>query len=75
LVSKSHRESANDARTAAASAELPNVRERELRSADAYDALAKRDEHVAAKSKTRQDEAAARKIIADGEGHEEDPRE
>jgi hypothetical protein len=64
---KPHRESADAARTAAAAADLPNVRDRELRSADAYDALAARDEHIAARAETRQAEAAARKVIADAE--------
>lgn len=64
---KPHRESAEDARVAAAAAHLPNVRARELRSADAYDALAQRAEHVAARAGTRKVEATARKVIDDAQ--------
>jgi hypothetical protein len=57
----SHRSSADDARTAAAASDLPNVRERELRSADAHDAAATREETTAAKLKVRQAETAQRR--------------
>ena len=69
---KSHLESADAARTAAAAAELPNVRDRELRSAKAYDALAARDEEIAAWAGTREAEAARRTLIADGEEEDGD---
>jgi hypothetical protein len=68
---KPHRESAEAARTAAVAANLPNVRARELRSADAYDALAVRDENIAARAETREAEAAARKVINDADDEQE----
>lgn len=63
ITTKSHRESANDARIAAGSSELANVRDRQLRSAEAYDALADREEYIAAKAKVRVAEAAARLAV------------
>jgi hypothetical protein len=57
---KSHRNSAEDARTAAAASDLPNVRERSLRSADAHDAEASRQETAAANLKVREAEIVAR---------------
>lgn len=59
MSNTSHREKADAARAAAAASDLPNVRERELRSAGAYDGLAERDERVAAASGKRQAAAAA----------------
>jgi hypothetical protein len=60
-IDKSHRGQAHAARTAAAETNLPNVRERELRSAHAHDAAAARDEKTAAKLKVRQAETAQRR--------------
>lgn len=64
MIVKSHRESANEARTAAAETALPKVRDRHLRSADAHDAAAEREEKSAANSKLRQADSAER--IASG---------
>jgi hypothetical protein len=61
MSNKSHRSSADDARSAAAASDLPNVRERELRSADAHDAAAAREEVTAARLKVRQAEIAQRR--------------
>ena len=60
-TNKSHRESADEARAAAASSDLPNIRDRHLRSADAHDAAASRQEATAARLKIRQADAAERK--------------
>jgi hypothetical protein len=60
-TNKSHRDSASEARTAAAASDLPNVRDRHLRSADAHDAAASRQETTAARLKVRQADAAERK--------------
>ncbi len=54
MSNKPHRESANDARKAAGDAQLSNVRDRELRSAAAHDALAQQSEDIAAKVKQRE---------------------
>lgn len=56
-----HRTNAQTARDAAAATDLPNVRERHLRSAEASDAIAAIEERAAANSKVRLDEAAVRK--------------
>ncbi|MEG3178254.1 hypothetical protein U1872_18580 [Sphingomonas sp. RB3P16] len=50
MTFKSNRENAELAQVAANSATLDNVRLREQRSADAYAALATRDERIAAKA-------------------------
>lgn len=50
MVFKSNRENAELAQAAANSATLENVRIREQRSAEAYGALATRDERLAAKA-------------------------
>lgn len=50
MVFKTNRENAKIAQAAATSATLENVRIREQRSADAYAALATRDERLAAKA-------------------------
>ncbi|WP_242137408.1 hypothetical protein [Sphingomonas sp. TREG-RG-20F-R18-01] len=50
MTFKSNRENAELAQSAANSATLENVRIREQRSADAYAALATRDERIAAKA-------------------------
>jgi hypothetical protein len=65
VTTKPHRDNADAARTAAAASDLPNVRERELRSAAAYDELAARDAFVANKAQAREAAAAARKSIND----------
>ena len=56
-----HRINANAARAAAAASDLPNVRERHLRSAEASDALADMQERATAGAKARLSEAEARK--------------
>ncbi len=56
MSNKPHRESANEARKAAGEAQLANVRDRELRSAAAHDALAQQSEDIAAKAKEREAE-------------------
>jgi len=61
VSNKSHRSNADEARAAAAASDLPNVRERELRSADAHDAAATREEMTAARLKVRQAETAQRR--------------
>jgi hypothetical protein len=61
VSNKSHKDNADAARTAAAASDLPSVRERNLRSAAAYDAMAEREERAAAKLKTRQAETAVRR--------------
>jgi hypothetical protein len=58
---KSHKNNADAARAAAAASELPSVRERNLRSAAAYDAMAEREERTAARLKVRQAETAERR--------------
>lgn len=50
MAFKTNRENAEIAQAAATSATLENVRIREQRSADAYAALATRDERIAAKA-------------------------
>lgn len=60
MPTKTNREAADDARAAAASSNLANVRDRNLRSAEAYAALADREEFVAAKARARIAEAADR---------------
>lgn len=62
MSNRSHRESADAARADAAASELPNVRERHLRSAHAHDAAAAREERSAASLKVRQEETAARRV-------------
>ena len=61
MSNRSHRDSADAARADAAATDLPNVRERHLRSAHAHDAAAARDEKSAASLKRRQAETAARR--------------
>jgi hypothetical protein len=61
VSNKSHRQNADAARADAAASELPNVRERHLRSAEAHDAAAAREEKGAASLKRRQEETAARR--------------
>jgi len=61
VIKGSHRSNAEDARAAAAASELPNVRERHLRSADAHDAAATREEQNAANHKRRVEEGEARR--------------
>lgn len=53
MTFKSNRENAELAQAAADSATLENVRIREQRSAEAYAALATRDERIAAKAAAR----------------------
>ena len=60
-INRSHRNSADEARTAAGASELPNVRERHLRSAAAHDAVALLEEQTAANLKSRQATTAARR--------------
>jgi hypothetical protein len=72
LTIKPHRENAEAARSAAAASELPNVRERNLRSARAHDAVASQDEDAAANLKVRQAETAARRIGRVAEAFDED---
>lgn len=62
-----HRTHAATARATAAATNLPNVRERHLRSAQASDAIAEVEERAAAGSKTRLEEAAIRKAISDSD--------
>lgn len=61
MSNASHRSNADAARSAAAASDLPNVRERELRSAAAHEAAATRDERNSAKLKVRQAETALRR--------------
>jgi hypothetical protein len=61
MSNRSHRSSAESARAEAAASDLPNVRERHLRSAQAHDAAAAREEQTAASLKLRQEETAARR--------------
>jgi ribosomal protein L40E len=56
----SHRNSAEADRTAAAATDLPNVRERNLRSATAHDAVASQQEETAANYQARESEARSR---------------
>ena len=72
MTIKPHRENAEAARSAAAASELPNVRERNLRSARAHDAVASQDEDAAANLKVRQAETAARRIGRVAEAFDED---
>ena len=57
----SHRDNADTERTAAAATKLPNVRARHLRSAEAHDAVADREERGSASYKAREAQAAERK--------------
>ena len=59
-----HRNQAEAERTAAAATDLPNVRDRYLRSAKIHEDMAAREERVAVNLKVR--EAAAAKRKADG---------
>jgi hypothetical protein len=61
MANNTHRDNADAARTAAAASALPNVRDREMRFADAHEAMAMRGERTAAKLKVRQAETAKRK--------------
>jgi hypothetical protein len=61
MSNKSHRGNAEAARADAAASDLPNVRERHLRSAQAHDAAAAREEETAANLKRRQEETATRR--------------
>ena len=61
MANVSHKGNADAARAAAAATGLPSVRERNLRSAAAYDAMAEREELTAAKLKVRQAETAKRR--------------
>jgi hypothetical protein len=61
LSNKGHRSSAEAARAAAADTDLPNVRARNIRSAEAHEAAATREEDAAAGLKARQAETAARR--------------
>jgi hypothetical protein len=61
LSNNTARDLAEAARKAAAATTLQNVREREIRSAEAYEAIAERTERVSASSNRRQAEAAVRK--------------
>ena len=71
MAYNSHRSNADAARTAAAASDLPHVRERNLRSANAHDAAAAREEETTASLKVRQAETAARR--AEGAtDHDED---
>jgi hypothetical protein len=56
-----HRKAAEAARAAATASVLPSVRERNLRSAAAFDEMADREEVTAAKLKVRQAETAERR--------------
>lgn len=60
MSGNSYREKAKSERVLGEATKLPNVRERHLRSADAYDAIAAREEHTSAFRRGRDDEAAAR---------------
>jgi hypothetical protein len=70
LSSSTTRDLAEAARKAAAATTLQNVRERELRSAEAYEAMAERTERVSASSNRRQAEAAKRKSGEEWSGEE-----
>ena len=63
MSNRSHRDSADAARADAAASDLPNVRERHLRSAQAHDAAAAREEKSAASLKRRQEETATRRAL------------
>jgi hypothetical protein len=65
LSSNIARDLAKAARKAAAATTLQNVREREIRSAEAYEAMAERTERVAAGSNRRGAETAMRKSAKD----------
>jgi hypothetical protein len=59
-VNHNYRENASTERKAAAVTELPNVRERHLRSVEAHEAMAAREKRSAERLKTRKAETAAR---------------
>ena len=72
-MNKGHRRSAEAARAAAEETDLPNVRARHIRSAEAHEAAAAREEVTAAKLKVRQQETAARRADQAGvPGHRND---
>jgi hypothetical protein len=75
MSNRSHRDSADAARADAAATDLPNVRERHLRSAHAHDAAATREEKGAASLKRRQEETAARRADRPDADDIEDARE
>jgi hypothetical protein len=70
LSSNTARDLAEAARKAAAATTLQNVRKREIRSAEAYEAMAERAERVAVGSNRRGAEAAMRKSAKDFAGEE-----
>ena len=73
ILNKGHRSNAESARAAADETDLPNVRARHLRSAEAHEAAAAREEETAAKLKVRQQETAARRADQAGvPGHRND---
>jgi len=72
MSDNSHRDRADAARSEAAETNLPNVRKGNLRSAEAYEAMAAREETSAAKLKVRQDATAARRAAAVNADDDED---
>jgi hypothetical protein len=75
MSNKARRDSADAARADAAASELPNVRERHLRSADAHDAASAREEKGAASLKRRQKEIALRRAQQPSADDIEDAKE
>lgn len=65
MIDNTFRSSAEAARAAAAATKLPNVRDRLLKSAEAYDVLADHAERTTQRAKVRTAESAAR--LADRE--------
>jgi hypothetical protein len=70
MADNTHRKAAEAARAAATASVLPSVRERNMRSAAAFDEMVDREEVTATKLKARQAEAAERR--ASGMSAEED---
>lgn len=71
MNNNTHRDSADTARADAAASELPNVRARNLRSAEAHDAVAAQEEKSASSLKARISETAARRAERPDQ-HDED---
>ena len=75
MSQNSHRNQAEAERTAAAATDLPNVRDRHLRSVKVHDDMAAREERVAVNLKVREAAAAKRKtdgIADDADGEDEE---
>jgi hypothetical protein len=72
MANDTHRKHADAARHAAEVSVLPNVRDREMRSARAHEAMATREEQSAAKLKLRQTKTLERRASDDFDEENDD---